>query len=96
MDKKLFAELKASLAEFKEIDAGKHKPSREFTVETVKNARAKSGLSQREFAQLLGIDVGTLRNWEQGHRSPSGPARALITAISVDPKHVLKALQAAA
>jgi DNA-binding transcriptional regulator YiaG len=96
MDKKLFADLKASLAEFKEIDAGRRKPSRAFTVETVKEARAKSGLSQSQFARLLGIDVGTLRNWEQGHRSPSGPARALITAINVDPENVLRALKAAA
>jgi len=38
------------------------------------------------------VDVGTLRNWEQGRREPTGPAKALLTAISKDPTHVLKAL----
>jgi len=51
-------------------------------------------LSQPKFAALLHVDVGTLRNWEQGIREPSGPAKALLTAIKNDPKNVLKALAA--
>jgi hypothetical protein len=46
------------------------------------------------FARLLDVDVGTLRNWEQGRRHPTGPARALLGAIKRDPKWVLKALAA--
>jgi putative transcriptional regulator len=37
--------------------------------------------------------LSTLRNWEQGRREPTGPAKALIRAITNDPKHVLKALE---
>ena len=44
------------------------------------------------FARVLDVDVGTLRNWEQGRREPTGPARALLRAIRNDPKHVLAAL----
>jgi putative transcriptional regulator len=97
MDKKLFKELKESMAEFNEIAAGRRKASREFSVEpkTIKAVRHKTGLSQPKFADLLRIDVGTLRNWEQGHREPTGPAKALITAIHNDPVNVIKALQAA-
>jgi putative transcriptional regulator len=40
------------------------------------------------------VDVGTLRNWEQGRREPTGPAKALLTAIERDPENVLKALAA--
>ena len=61
---------------------------------SVKNLRAKLGLSQPKFAALLHVDVGTLRNWEQGRREPTGPAKALLTAISRDPENVLKALAA--
>ena len=43
---------------------------------------------------LLHVDVGTLRDWEQGRREPTGPARALLTAIRRDPMHVLRALAA--
>ncbi|MGD0886833.1 MAG: helix-turn-helix domain-containing protein [Thermodesulfovibrionales bacterium] len=44
----------------------------------VAEARAKTGLSQDKFAALLGISVRTLRDWEQGRRSPSGAARTLL------------------
>jgi putative transcriptional regulator len=79
-----------------EIRRGERAPSREFFVdaEKVKEIRAITGLSQSKFARLLDVDVGTLRNWEQGRRQPTGPARALLRAIKRDPKSVLKALAA--
>lgn len=49
-------------------------------------------LSQPKFARLLDVDVGTRRNWEQGRREPTGPAKALLRAIKNDPEAVLKAL----
>lgn len=42
------------------------------------SARKKSGLSQTEFAKLLGVSVRTLQEWEQGRREPSGAAKTLI------------------
>jgi putative transcriptional regulator len=94
MDKKLFAKLVDSMKEMNEVAAGKRKPSRTFQVDasSVKALRAKLGLSQPQFAALLRVDVGTLRNWEQGRREPTGPAKALLTAIQRDPNNVLKAL----
>jgi putative transcriptional regulator len=96
MDKKLFAKLVDSMQEMNDIDTGKRKPSRMFEVhaDSVKDLRKRLGLSQPKFATLLRIDVGTLRNWEQGIREPTGPARALLAAIAKDPVHVLKALAA--
>ena len=44
--------------------------------------RASTGRSQSKFAELLSIEVSTLRNWEQGRRDPSGPAmRAWMNVI---------------
>lgn len=43
------------------------------------SARKKSGLSQAEFARLLGVSVRTLQEWEQGRRQPSGAAKTLIS-----------------
>ena len=54
--------------------------------------RALTGLSQGQFAELLGIEVATLRNWEQGRRTPTGPARALLRAINNNPVEVVRAL----
>ena len=58
----------------------------------VRRIRAVTGLSQAKFAELLSIEVSTLRNWEQGRRDPTGPARALLRAISNDPIAVIRAL----
>jgi putative transcriptional regulator len=60
----------------------------------VREVRALTGLSQAKFAELLGIELATLRNWEQGRRSPTGPARALLRAIRNNPVEVVKALTA--
>lgn len=96
MNKKLFSELVESMTQMNEIVRGKRAPSRKFDIDAnaIKALRAKIGLSQPKFAALLNVDVGTLRNWEQGRREPTGPAKALLTAISRDPTHVLKALAA--
>jgi putative transcriptional regulator len=96
MDKKLFKRLVESMGQMDEIVRGVRVPSREFHVDAtkVKAIRAITGLSQPRFAKLLHVDVGTLRNWEQGRREPTGPAKALLRAIQTDPKAVLKALAA--
>ena len=53
---------------------------------TIRELRDRMKLSQPEFAVLLGVELSTLRNWEQGRREPTGPARALLRAIRNDPK----------
>jgi len=67
-----------------------------FHVEplAIKELRSKLGLSQTKFANLLRVDLRTLRNREQDRREPAGPARALLTAIRRDPTHVRRALAA--
>ncbi|KAF1710613.1 transcriptional regulator [Pseudoxanthomonas kalamensis DSM 18571] len=96
MDKQLFEQLAESLEQMGEITRGERTPSREFHVDAlkVKDIRAATGLSQARFAQVIDVQIGTLRNWEQGRRSPTGPAKALLKAIHNDPEHVLKALSA--
>jgi putative transcriptional regulator len=54
--------------------------------------RAKSGLSQRKFAQSIGVAVGTLQGWEQGRRRPLGPARVLLALIEKRPSIVREEL----
>ena len=48
--------------------------------------RARSGLTQAEFAARIGVPLETVRNWEQGKRSPRGPARALLKLIEEAPQ----------
>jgi putative transcriptional regulator len=67
-------------------------PPRVDTQVDVRAVRGLTGLSQAKFAELLSIEVATLRNWEQGRRDPTGPARALLRAIRNDPVAVIQAL----
>ena len=57
--------------------------------------RAKTGLSQRDFAQSIGVAKGTLLNWEQGRRHPTGPAQVLLAMIERRPSLVRELLRAA-
>jgi len=94
MDKHLFDALMHSVAQMDSIARGKRASSREFHMDAaqIKSIRKATGLSQAKLAALLGVQVTTLQNWEQGRREPSGPAKALLKALKNDPVHVLKAI----
>lgn len=77
------------LLSVRQMKAGKGKVVAKVEVPAVTQARMKSGLSQLEFAKLLGVSIRTLQDWEQGRRQPSGAARTLITIAEQQPK-VLK------
>lgn len=91
---KFFNKLMESVQQMDEIVRGERQPSREFHVDAlqVKEIRKATGLTQARFAALIDVQLGTLRNWEQGRRDPTGPAKALLKAIHNDPVNVLNAL----
>ena len=70
------------------------RPARTMTFHPtdVQAVRAKLGTSQAEFALMIGISVATLRNWEQGRRTPDGPALALLRVAARNPKAVIQAV----
>ncbi len=92
MKKELFDELKESVEQGGKILRGKAKPSRTFSIENpdVPEIRKHLGLSQEKFAQLLGVSLATLRNWEQGRRKPDGAACVLLNVAAKHPKIVLE------
>jgi putative transcriptional regulator len=61
----------------------------------IRAIRQRLGLSQAEFALRFGFAPGSVRNWEQGHRQPQGPARVLLRVIDREPDAVQRALAAA-
>jgi putative transcriptional regulator len=58
----------------------------------VRQVRARYGLTQAAFAEKIEVPIETLRNWEQGKRSPRGPARALLKLIDRAPDAAFAAL----
>jgi putative transcriptional regulator len=54
--------------------------------------RAKAKLSQAKFAQRIGVSAATLKNWEQGHRKPTGPSLVLLAMLNANPKIVEETL----
>jgi len=67
----------------REIKRGAH--GRVTKIPPVADVRERTGLSQSEFARLLGVSVRTLQEWEQGRRAPSGAARTLILIAAKNP-----------
>ena len=67
-----------------------------FTVAVpdIARLRRKLKLTQDAFAGKIGVPVATLRNWEQGRRYPTGPARVLLNALEREPKAVMAAIAA--
>jgi putative transcriptional regulator len=94
----LFDQLVASLREGGAVLRGERTASRRFVIDApdVKRIRARYNLPQGRFAALLGISVATLRNWEQGRRTPEGPARILLLVAARHPEAVLDSVRALA
>ena len=70
-----------------EIKRGDH--ARVINVPDVIRIRKDAGLSQAQFARLLGVSVRTLQDWEQGRRHPSGAAQTLMMIADRNPQAVL-------
>ena len=94
MNKIDFARLVASVKQAGKIRRGEMKASRVFNLKPVdvRAIRSKLGLSQGDFAAMIGVSVATLQNWEQGRRRPEGPAQALLKVAASNPQAVVDAL----
>ena len=75
------------LEEIREIKRGYH--GRVVNLPPVATIRERTGLSQARFAELLGVSLRTLQDWEQGRRAPSGAARTLLQIANKNPRALL-------
>jgi putative transcriptional regulator len=92
--RQMFEELLGSVREAGAILRGQQKPSRRTVIRSpgVLVIRERTRLSQSEFAQLIGVSVKTLQNWEQHRRRPTGPAAVLLRIIDRNPVLAVKAI----
>jgi putative transcriptional regulator len=94
MKKQMFEELLGSVREGGAILRGRQKASRRTVIRSsgIRLIRERTSLSQSQFADLIGVSVKTLQNWEQDRRQPTGPAAALLSIIEYDPALAVKAI----
>lgn len=71
----------------REIRRGEH--GRVINLPSIAAIREGTGLSQSRFAELLGVSVRTLQEWEQGRRAPTGAARTLLMIAQKNPRALL-------
>ncbi|GBU26369.1 hypothetical protein R83H12_03065 [Fibrobacteria bacterium R8-3-H12] len=90
MKQEHFNELVESVKEMDAICKGQKRASREFVYEEheIKNIRDRYGLTQSQFAQMIGISISTLQNWEIGRSKPYGAARVLLRVMDNYPKAI--------
>ncbi|MDO8960409.1 MAG: helix-turn-helix domain-containing protein [Rhodocyclaceae bacterium] len=62
------------------------------TAKFARRVRKRLGLSQAEFSERIDVSLDTIRNWEQGKRSPTGAAKALLKVLDKAPEAALAAL----
>lgn len=77
------------LASARQMRAGKAGRATKVKLPAAAQARASTGLSQAQFARLLGVSARTLQDWEQGRREPTGAARTLLRVATQHPKVLL-------
>lgn len=98
MSKEVFNELEAAMKDaiaFAEGDASRGRvvyPA-PMAPQEIKAARKALKLTQREFATVFRVGLGTIRHWERGDRTPEGPAQVLLRVIQYEPDAVLRALK---
>ena len=83
IDEKLDKRLSVSVDK---VLAGQNGKNTRVKLTPAAEARQKTGLSQSQFANLLGISKKTLQGWEQGRREPQGPAKVLIKIADTHPE----------
>ncbi|MHB1516497.1 MAG: helix-turn-helix domain-containing protein [Acidiferrobacteraceae bacterium] len=79
------------LASVRQMKAGKKGAVHKVSLPHVVQARLRSGLSQARFAEVLGVSVRTLQDWEQGRRNPSGAASTLLKIAASHPEVIREA-----
>jgi len=97
MDKQHFDQLVKGVREMKRHMAGKAvrgARTTQLNEPDVRAIREAAKISQSKFAELIGVNLRTLQNWEQRRTKPTGPARALLKIVASNPKSAIEALHA--
>ncbi len=86
MDKELKQFQEDLIQSVRQMKSGQAARTTEVELSAAAQARAKVGLSQSDFAELLGVSLRTVQDWEQGRRNPTGAAQTLLRVAAKHPE----------
>ncbi len=92
MAKEAFDKIMGGLQDVKAYMDGERKGFVEHAPIDIKAIRARTKMSQAQFARAYRLPLGTVKDWEQARRQPDAPARALLTIIERNPEEAQKML----
>lgn len=94
---KVGSRLIGAAKEARQIVRGERKPVHTFIPADidVKAIRAKTRMSQEDFAATFGFTVTQIRDWEQHRSRPLGGLRAYLILIQTNPSELAKMLSEA-
>lgn len=86
MDKELKQFQEDLIQSVRQMKSGQAARVTEVELSAAAKARSKVGLSQNDFADLLGVSLRTIQDWEQGRRNPTGAAQTLLRVAEQHPE----------
>ncbi|PCD00795.1 helix-turn-helix domain-containing protein [Halopseudomonas pelagia] len=89
MDKELQSFQEDLLQSIQQMKSNKIARATKVELTPAAAARAKVGLTQNAFAEMLGVSLRTLQDWEQGRRQPTGAAQTLLLVATQHPEALL-------
>lgn len=92
MKDETFDELMGGMGDVLDFYKGERTGFRVHTAQNIKAIRAKAGMTQPAFASAYGLEVATLRDWEQGRRQPDRSAQVLLSLIDREPETIRRLL----
>lgn len=81
----ILSNIKTSFTEKELKELGIKIPEVKINAKDIQKIREKTKLSQNVFAKVLNVSSSSVKQWEQGKRTPSGSTKVLLELLKENP-----------
>lgn len=81
----ILSNVKTSFTEKELKELGIKIPEVKINAKDIQKIREKTKLSQNVFAKVLNVSSSSVKQWEQGKRTPSGSTKVLLELLKDNP-----------